>query len=186
MIAIAIALAFAASVATPTAFARPSESSDTCKRKKRKKRKKRRKRRAKRKKVTYKTVLRWWKKGLSNDEIVAKAAKAKYRPTKRDLRKLQKKHVGKGLIASLRSMRRGTTAVVIAKAPKAIDTSRTYEDGEINFDSVAAPKGAPPPPKAQKKPGLDRSLRPAAPFQEKDDSANNEAPKTRRVVVAPE
>lgn len=173
-------------VAPDVSFAseRPSATSCKKKRKKRKKRRARRNRRAK-KRVTAKKIKRWQKRGLTNEEIVAKAEAAGYKVTKREARKLRRFKVRK----SLRLALAGKTAAPAEAAPAApmkIDLNHTMDPNDIDFDSVPPPDGTPTkysklesPQKEKKK--LDTSLRPSAPFVEKAKKADD-GPKKKRVV----
>ena len=173
------------------AQARPAKSqSELRKAKKSKAKKIRRKRRKKRraKKVTYKKILKWWKAGTSDARILARAKRAGYVPSKRDLRKLKKKHVSKRLITALRTgkikSKKGRAA-----PNRAVDFKTMYTEDDVDFDSVPPPAGTPEfvqqnRPSAKK--SIDRSLRPSAPFKgSKGDRAKRKA-KRRTVVAASE
>jgi len=171
------------------AEARPSKSSASLKKAKKAKARKLRKKRARKrraKKVTYKKILKWWKAGTSNGRILARAKKAGYVPSKRDVRRLQKKQVSAQLIAALKG---GEVKVFAAQPRKArsIDIQTIYSEDDMDFDSVPPPAGTPNfvrVKKVKNKKTIDRSLRPSAPFKKGQSSLDTKAKKRRTVVAA--
>lgn len=202
-LALALSLALVGELALPSfADAAPAVS---CKRKKGKKAKKKKARRARRaeaatpkakkpRKVTYKTVLRMWKKKKGEDAIVAAATEAGYVPSDKDVRILKKRKLPASLIAALQGAPEAPVAAATpTPATRKVDLDKITRPEDIDFDDVPPPKGMPAWVKkqqearaaeAEKKKKLDTSLRPSAPFEEKARTAAGGDGEARRVVVA--
>lgn len=161
-------------------------------------------------KVTAAAIVKWAKKGESEADILARAEAAGYTASKKDLRLFKKKKLSAELIAGL-----GGTAVAAApsaraaeddaptpaarptKAEPKVDLTKPARVSDIDFDDVAPPEGSPgwvadkqkkdtaaaasPAPTK-----VDRSARPAAPFEEPAPSpaaASSGAPRTRKPIL---
>lgn len=181
-------------VAPDLAFAERPSTSASCKRAKKNKKKKRSKRKARRarraskkkiRRVTAKQIKRMQRRGLTDDQIVAKAHAAKYKLTKRERRQLKRLRVRKTLIAALDRPVASTVAAAAPAEPLKFDLDKTIDPNDIDFDSVPPPEGMPTEfaKKPEPKKGLNTSLRPSAPFVAKSPAAAGEK-KERRVIVS--
>ena len=160
--------------------------SSICKSKKKKavKKKKAAKKPA-RAKVTALTISKWQKKKVPEDQIVEKATAAGYKVTKAEKKKLLKYKVKKPLIARLEGkvvpVPEGEEAAPVAKAPPSFDLDKTMDPNEIDFDSVAPPKGMPNDLATKQKQEATEAKKPATPSKQPlkvDDK------KEKRVVIA--
>jgi hypothetical protein len=165
---------------------------------------------AKPRKVTAAAIVKWSKKGESEAEILARAEAAGYTASKKDLRLFKKKKLSAELIEGL-----GGTAVAAApkasaraaedeapapaarpsKAEPKVDLTKPARVSDIDFDDVAPPEGSPGwVADKQKKDAaaaspasakVDRSARPAAPFEEPAaaPAPASGAPRTRKPIL---
>ena len=167
--------------------ARPRKTRAELRKAKKLKAKKARRRRARKqraKKVTYKKILKWWKAGTSNDRIIARARKAGYVASDKDIKRLKKRRVSANLLAALQGVEAPQRKVARTKK---IDIHTIYSDDDMDFDSVPPPKGLPAfvqnkRPAAKK--SIDRSLRPSAPFKNTKSTNGARSAKRRTVVAA--
>lgn len=159
-----------------TFVAPPAQAASTCAKKKKKK--KAPKAEAAPKKITAKSLLKWKKSGMTDDEIVAKAQSSGYELTSKDKAAL-KKAKAKSLIAAFSGSSGAAEEEVeeVAATPvkKPIDLSEITAPEDIDFDSVPPPTGVPNQHVKQQqvaeKKKLDTSVRPAAPFEEEKKPA---------------
>jgi hypothetical protein len=149
------------------------------------------------KKITSKEVIAWKKSGMSDDEIVSRANEGGFRMTALAKSRLQKAHTPKSLMAALEGKPVEAKPVEAKKAdeskaeisitasrpknagPKPININHMIDPNEIDFDSVPPPAGIPQKyvsSNQPKKPQIDRSMRPSAPFDEKSATADAKKP----------
>ncbi len=153
-LALMLALVMGVSFSVPEP-AQAASVSTACKKKKKrkkkrysKKRKKRRKKSKKARKVTAKSIKRWQKKGLSNEEIVEKALAKGWKNTKRNRKKLRRARVRKSLRKAFLAQYKASKNVDLAAtsapaAAKPINIHETIDPDDIDFDSVPPPDGMP-------------------------------------------
>jgi len=183
ILCVVISLSLVASIPAASVEASPLAKKSSIRKAKQKRAKKRARKRAK-KKVTYKKILKWWRAGTSNKKILRRAKKARYVPSKKDIRRLKKKGVSKKLISRLKDgklkTKKGKTQAkrqFVQRRPKKIDIKTVYSEDEMDFDSVPPPSGMPTWTQEKKAPAkktLDRSLRPSAPFKKRAAVASSE------------
>lgn len=135
--------------------------------------------------VTAHSIVQWKKQGVSDEDIVARASEAGYRPTPRDRARLKKARVSKSLLLALEGRSAGEATSPSAKGARPIDVTKLTNPNDIDFDSVPPPQGIPkqygaPGTKPQPK-KLDHSTRPSAPFEPGRDQPESDAP----VATAP-
>lgn len=172
----------------------PSAEASICKSKKKSKKAKAKKKvkaakPAKKQKLTAAQVVGWHKGGASEDEIVARAEQAGWKPSAADEKVMKTKKLPPTLIAAL-------TGKPIQQ--EKVDLTKPASVSDINFDEVpppagtvasAAPKPAAAPARAPAK-QIDHSTRPNAPFDEKNAEAapaaapQQQQPTMRKVIVA--
>lgn len=147
-IVLALTLLVGSTFAVPDAVAAPTRS--LCKKKKKAKKKAKKAKaaaaepEAKAKKVTAKSIKAWEKKGLNDEEIVKLAAEGGYKASKKEAKKLKKLKVRPTLLAALTGAPApapAATAAATPKGPQPIDINTVIDPNEIDFDSVAPPKG---------------------------------------------
>jgi hypothetical protein len=131
-------------------------------------------------KVTAKTIAKWQKKKMPQDQIVEKAMAAGYKVTKLEKKRLLKYKVKKPLIAKLEEAQKAPApAAMVAEASPnktpTFDLDKTMDPNEIDFDSVPPPKGM--PPEIEKKQAAEKKAAPA-PAPAKDEN------KSKRQVFA--
>ncbi len=128
------------------------------------------------KKVTAQSILQMHKKGMTDDEIVARADKAGYSMSAKDRATLKKGHAPKSLMSALDPQGASEPApakaapvektVVAEKKPEPINIHKVTDPNDIDFDSVPPPAGMPKQYTQHQEPAkkqLDRSTRPPRP-----------------------
>ncbi len=152
-------------------------------------------RRAAAAKVTSKSIIKWKKHGLLDDEIVQRASDGGFKMTPLAKASLKKARISKSLMAQLEGKpaptnvgREMTIPEEKPAAKKPVNLAQVGDPNDIDFDSVPPPKGIPekyvhkdPPKKAT----MDRSTRPSAPFEETAEAKPRQDAKPRVADASP-